>query len=91
MEQALANLIENAFRHGMGAVRLWARSTGQTVELHVTDSGTGPPAEFLPQAFERRPDGRIGAHRDAAELPKVRESRRGRGLASLTAPSCDGC
>ena len=59
LEQALGNLVENAFRHGGGDVRLVARATAGGVELHVEDEGTGFPPEFLPRAFERfgRADG----------------------------------
>jgi len=53
LEQALGNLVENAFRHGGGAVRLVARSEPGRVELHVEDEGLGFPPEFLPRAFER--------------------------------------
>lgn len=53
LEQALGNLIDNALRHGDGAIRLWARRDGAAVELHVTDGGAGFPPEFLPRAFER--------------------------------------
>jgi two-component system, OmpR family, sensor kinase len=53
LEQALTNLLENALRHGQGPVRLWARTVDQTIELHVTDAGGGPPTDFLPQAFDR--------------------------------------
>ena len=53
LEQALGNLVENAFRHGGGAVRLVARSRPGAVELHVEDEGSGFPPEFLPRAFER--------------------------------------
>lgn len=53
LEQALGNLVENAFRHGGGAVRLTAlRAPGQ-VELHVQDDGPGFPPEFRSRAFER--------------------------------------
>lgn len=53
LEQALSNLVENALRHGEGPVELWARAGAETMELHVSDSGAGPPAEFLAQAFDR--------------------------------------
>lgn len=62
LEQALANLLDNALRHGAGAVRMMARAAGDTtpggvipggVELHVEDDGPGFPEAYLPQAFER--------------------------------------
>jgi len=59
LEQALDNLVENALRHGAGAVTLEAAETGDgRVELHVRDEGPGLPPSFVPRAFERftRPD-----------------------------------
>jgi histidine kinase/DNA gyrase B/HSP90-like ATPase len=53
LEQALANLVENAPRHGNGAVRLSASRRNGLVELHVTDEGSGFPPEFMARAFER--------------------------------------
>jgi signal transduction histidine kinase len=53
LEQALGNLVENALRHGEGAVRVEARSVDGRVELHVLDEGSGLPADFLPRAFQR--------------------------------------
>jgi signal transduction histidine kinase len=53
LEQALGNLVENALRHGEGAVRLEARPVDGHVELHVRDEGDGLPAELLPRAFQR--------------------------------------
>ena len=54
LEQALTNLVDNALRHGGGAVTLSAGAgSSSTVELHVADEGDGFPAEFLPRAFER--------------------------------------
>ena len=53
LEQALANLVENALRHGGGEVRLSAASVDGVVELHVTDEGSGFPPDFLGRAFER--------------------------------------
>ena len=53
VEQALGNLVENALRHGDGAIRLWAHGVDGRVELHVSDQGHGFPPDFLPHAFER--------------------------------------
>jgi two-component system OmpR family sensor kinase len=53
LEQALTGMVDNALRHGRGAVRLWARAGDGTVELHVGDRGDGFPPEYLPRAFER--------------------------------------
>ena len=59
LEQALGNLVENALRHGDGAVVLEARVREAAVELHVRDEGRGFPPGFLDSAFERfsRPSG----------------------------------
>lgn len=53
LEQALSNLVENALRHGAGAVRLSARGDRDAVELHVVDGGPGMPEAFIEGAFER--------------------------------------
>lgn len=53
VEQAMANLVENALSHGAGPVGLSARAVDGTVELHVTDVGPGLSPMFLPDAFER--------------------------------------
>jgi len=53
LEQALANLIENALRHGGGDVHVYAVDAGDSVELHVTDEGPGFPPGFLQGAFQR--------------------------------------
>jgi len=53
VEQALQNMVENALRYGEGPVRMRASAVGDRVELHVSDSGPGFPADFLPRAFER--------------------------------------
>ena len=53
LEQALDNLVENALAHGAGTVTLSAVRENGRVELHVTDEGTGMPAQFLPRAFDR--------------------------------------
>ena len=53
LERALANLVDNALRHGGGAVRLSASRRDGMTELEVLDEGRGFPASFLPHAFER--------------------------------------
>lgn len=63
LEQALTNLVDNALRHGDGAVTMSAVRQNGTAELHVVDEGPGFGADFLPQAFERftrGDDGREG-------------------------------
>src|SRR5262249_20074668 len=45
LEQALSNIVDNALRHGKGAVRLEAFRSNGSVELHVTDEGPGFPPE----------------------------------------------
>lgn len=53
LEQAIANLVENALRYGGSPVLLSARDYGERVELHVLDRGPGFNRAFLPRAFER--------------------------------------
>jgi signal transduction histidine kinase len=53
LEQALANLVENALRHGAGTVRLEGAERGGALELDVRDAGSGFPPAFLAHAFER--------------------------------------
>ena len=53
LEQALANLVENAFRYGKGAIALVARRLPGHVELAVVDAGDGLPEAFVARAFER--------------------------------------
>ena len=53
LEQALANMVDNAFTHGAGRVTLTAEQRNGSAELHVLDEGAGFPADFLAHAFER--------------------------------------
>jgi heavy metal sensor kinase len=53
LEQALSNLVDNAFRHGGGQITLTAHARDGAAELHVLDEGQGFPNGFLDRAFER--------------------------------------
>jgi heavy metal sensor kinase len=53
IEQALANLVDNALRYGSGAIRLTSVAEDGQIELHVMDEGNGFSSEFLARAFER--------------------------------------
>jgi heavy metal sensor kinase len=58
LEQALGNMVDNAFSYGRGRILMKAAAHDETVELHVLDEGPGFPPAFLERAFERfsRPD-----------------------------------
>jgi two-component system, OmpR family, sensor kinase len=53
LRQALGNLVENARRHGAGAVTLAAEPAGDAVVLRVRDAGDGIPVPLRATAFER--------------------------------------
>jgi heavy metal sensor kinase len=52
IEQALGNLVDNAFRHGRGPITITAGMQNSSVELHVLDEGPGFPSEFREHAFK---------------------------------------
>jgi signal transduction histidine kinase len=68
IEQALGNLVDNALRHGSGAVRLNAATHNRTVELHVEDEGSGFAPDLLDGAFERFARGAHARADDGAGL-----------------------
>ena len=81
LEQALGNLVDNALRHGAGAVRLSAGRDGESAILSVIDEGPGFEAEFLPRAFQRfsRGNGRRAADGSGLGLAIVETIARAHG------------
>jgi signal transduction histidine kinase len=67
-EQALGNLVENALRHGAGAIALRARRSDGDVVLEVADAGAGFPPGFADKAFERFTRGDAGRSGGGAGL-----------------------
>jgi len=53
LEPAIGTLLDNALRHGAGAIGLRAQVQGGRLHLSVTDEGPGFPDDFLPHAFDR--------------------------------------
>lgn len=55
ISQVLHNIIDNAIAYtpGPGVITVSARRQGKRVEISVTDTGEGIPAEELPNIFER--------------------------------------
>ena len=69
LRRAVANLADNAIRHGGGHVELEVQRVDSMVELRVIDHGPGIPPDERPHLFERFYRGRVG-----------RQSGRGAGL-----------
>jgi signal transduction histidine kinase len=55
LEQALGNLIDNAIRYGAPPVRLRAQVRPETIEIHVTDGGTGYSEAVLREPLDGTP------------------------------------
>jgi two-component system, OmpR family, sensor kinase len=91
LEQALVNLVENALRHGAGAVRLTASSRGGNVEIHIADEGPGFDIGVADTAFERftrgdRARGSGGAGLGLAIVNAIVTAHRGSIAISIDAP-----
>jgi two-component system, OmpR family, sensor kinase len=68
LRQALSNLVDNALRHGDGAVTLRARAVGGWVEIDVADEGPGFAPALADRAFERFARGDAARGRGGAGL-----------------------
>ena len=53
LEQVMTNLIGNARKYGGPHVRVTTRVLDRRVEILVEDDGSGVPARFVPQLFDR--------------------------------------
>jgi signal transduction histidine kinase len=53
LEQALANLVDNAIRYGGHRIELTALVRDGEAEVHVLDDGPGFPEAFIDRAFDR--------------------------------------
>jgi signal transduction histidine kinase len=53
LHQVVLNLLDNASRHGTGAIRLVADRIGSEVVISISDNGPGLPAGSVDQVFER--------------------------------------
>lgn len=53
LDVIIANLAENALRHGEPPVRVHVSASREQVLIEVTDSGPGLPEQVLPHVFDR--------------------------------------
>jgi signal transduction histidine kinase len=53
LSQILSTLFENSLVHGKGTVDVYARRSGPSVIVEVSDQGAGVPAAMAPHIFER--------------------------------------
>jgi signal transduction histidine kinase len=53
LRQILTNLIGNAAKYGTAPITVAVESTGQGLDIRVSDSGEGVPAQFIPHLFDR--------------------------------------
>jgi len=84
LARALANLFDNAAKHGQGAIRVQVRNSDARVTIEVWDSGPGiPPGDeskvFVP--FHRGDHGREGLGLGLALVQRIAQAHGGRAWA----------
>ena len=52
-DRIVSNLVVNAFRYGSPPIRITAEQRDRHLRVRVEDRGSGVPAEFVPDLFER--------------------------------------
>lgn len=67
LRRVLSNLIENAIKYTPdgGSIKVFAKSSGDTVSIGVRDNGRGIPKEDLPVLFDKFHRGRPAPHSEA--------------------------
>ena len=55
LERVVANLVDNALRHGGGAIEVVAREASGSIDVAVIDHGAGLPADRSADPFAARP------------------------------------
>lgn len=68
LERIVANLLNNARRHGGPPIRVVVEADEEVVELSVADHGPGVPAGFVPKLFEPFAQELVGDRRPTSGL-----------------------
>jgi PAS domain S-box-containing protein len=89
LAQALDNLLDNAVRHGAPPLTVSAHVIDGEVELRVSDTGPGVPAELAPRLFDRFATAGV-AGGTGLGLYLVREIMRGHGGEATYEPPAGG-
>ncbi|RNL82324.1 sensor histidine kinase [Halostreptopolyspora alba] len=74
LSQILATLVENAYKHGAGAVTVRRVDAGQSVRIEVSDEGHGIPEDMATKIFEREVSGDNGTGLGLALARHIAES-----------------